>query len=63
MPLSGDEVVKLLAAQGFVFRKGKGTHKIGRHSDGRTTTVPLHKELKRGTLASIERQTGVTLER
>lgn len=62
MPISGAEAVKQLEAAGFVFRRGKGDHVFGRHPDGRTVTVPLHRELKRGTQASIERQSGVKMD-
>lgn len=62
MPISGDEVVKQLEAAGFVFRRGKGDHVFGRHPDGRTVTVPLHRELKRGTQGAIERQSGVKMD-
>jgi predicted RNA binding protein YcfA (HicA-like mRNA interferase family) len=62
MPMSGADAVKQLEAAGFVFRQGKGDHLFGRHADGRTVTVPLHRELNRGTQASIERQSGVRLD-
>ena len=40
----------------------QAVHLVGRHPDGRTVTVPLHRELKRGTQASIERQSGVKMD-
>ncbi|MGE0829097.1 MAG: type II toxin-antitoxin system HicA family toxin [Hyphomonadaceae bacterium] len=63
MPPSGKDVVRELEKRGFVFRKGKGDHVVGRHADGRVTTVPMHKEIKTGTLKSIERQVGEKLDK
>ena len=62
MPISGKEAQKRLEAAGFVFRSGKGDHVVGRHADGRTVTVPLHKELKKGTLHAIAKMSGVDLK-
>jgi predicted RNA binding protein YcfA (HicA-like mRNA interferase family) len=38
----------------------KGSHAVYRHADGRTVIVPMHGTVKRGTLASIVRQAGLT---
>ena len=60
--LSGDEVCVILAQHGFVNVRQRGSHVImQRQDDAGTTTVPvpLHRELKRGTLASIIRQSGL----
>lgn len=54
--ISGGELVKFLAKQGFEVQRQKGSHVIVKHSDGRQTTVPLHRELDRGTLKSILNQ-------
>ncbi len=56
---SGPEVCKILEANGFSQVRQKGSHAIMQKTDaGSTVTVPipLHKELKTGTLQSIIRQ-------
>jgi predicted RNA binding protein YcfA (HicA-like mRNA interferase family) len=40
----------------------RGSHQKLRGPEGRIVIVPLHRELKRGTLASILRQAGLTAE-
>jgi len=40
----------------------RGSHQKLRHDDGRVVIVPLHRELARGTLASILRQAGLSPE-
>lgn len=58
--MSGRQVVKVLERAGFSIISIKGSHAKLRHDRmGRTALVPLHKSLKRGTLASILRQTGM----
>ncbi len=37
------EIIKILESLGFSEVRQKGSHKQFRHSDGRGTTVPLHK--------------------
>ena len=57
------EVRKVLLAAGFTERHAKGSHVVFFHPDGRYATVPNHggRDLKRGTLASISRSTGIRL--
>ncbi len=50
---SGGELVRFLVKQGFVIKRQKGSHVILKHSDKRITSVPLHRELDRGTLRGI----------
>ncbi len=51
---SGVFVVSILAKHfGFAVVSQRGSHVKLRHSDGRTTVIPLHKELAQGTLSSI----------
>ena len=57
--LSGAEVVKMLERLGFVQVRQRGSHVVMRRG-GAGTVVPLHKELKTGTLAGIIRQAGLT---
>lgn len=57
--LSGREVCAILAANGFAEVRRRGSHIVmQKRSGSRTITVPVpnHKELKRGTLQSIIRQ-------
>ena len=60
--LSGRDACAILAAHGFAEIRQRGSHAIMQRTDGGTTTtvpVPLHRELKTGTLAAIIRQSGV----
>jgi predicted RNA binding protein YcfA (HicA-like mRNA interferase family) len=41
--LGSRQVVALLVRHGFVEVRQRGSHKLFRHPDGRTTTVPVHK--------------------
>jgi len=57
--LSGVEVCRILGSHGFVQVRQKGSHLIMQKNVGNSTVtvpVPLHKELKIGTLQSIIRQ-------
>jgi predicted RNA binding protein YcfA (HicA-like mRNA interferase family) len=59
--VSGAEAVKALARLGFIQARQKGSHVVLRRgSIG--CVVPLHSELKVGTLASVLRQAQVTPE-
>ena len=58
--MSGREMVSALELVGFEHRRTRGDHVIMRHPDGRGTTVPLHRELRPGTMRAILRQAGLT---
>jgi predicted RNA binding protein YcfA (HicA-like mRNA interferase family) len=60
--LSGRELIKILSKQGFELIRQKGSHVFLRHSDGRTTVVPNHTEIDKGTLLEIIRQVRLTRE-
>ncbi|MBS3106935.1 type II toxin-antitoxin system HicA family toxin [Candidatus Woesearchaeota archaeon] len=63
--LSGKEVIKALSHAGFANVRQKGSHVILKKetSEGvRTTVVPLHAEIDRGTLLEIIRQAGLKKE-
>ena len=60
--LSGKKVIKILEKIGFEAVRQKGSHIFLRHKDGRTTVVPNHKEIDKGTLLEILRQTKLTRE-
>jgi len=63
--ISGIEVIKRLKKAGFVATRQKGPHVRLEKSTSDTTikiTVPLHSELKKGTLKRIIKDAGLTLE-
>lgn len=60
--MNGNDVIKLLEKSGWKVLRVRGSHyRMGK--DEKRTTVPVHgaKDLGKGLLASIERQTGVKL--
>jgi predicted RNA binding protein YcfA (HicA-like mRNA interferase family) len=61
--LSGEAVCALLARHGFARVRQRGSHLVMQRTqpDGGTVTVPvpLHDEIRTGTLLSIIRQSGV----
>jgi predicted RNA binding protein YcfA (HicA-like mRNA interferase family) len=59
--LSGAEAVKALERLGFIQARQKGSHVVLRRGSV-GCVVPLHPELKVGTLASVLRQAQVTPE-
>lgn len=60
--LSGAEVVRLLERAGFGQAGQRGSHVKLRGAGGRVVIVPQHDELARGTLRSIIRQAGLSVE-
>lgn len=55
------KVSAALQSIGFEHVRTKGSHAVYRRAtDGRTVIVPMHGTVKRGTLASIIRQAGLT---
>jgi predicted RNA binding protein YcfA (HicA-like mRNA interferase family) len=64
--MSGKEVCTILERHGFIEVRRRGSHIVMQRvsDDGTTTTVPVpdHKEVKKGTLRSIIRQSGVPAE-
>ncbi len=64
-PVSGLKIIKALGKAGFqvVGRKGSHVRLKKKTSDGVCITIiPMHPEIKTGTLKSILRQTGLTTE-
>ncbi len=64
--ISGIEVIKRLKKIGFVATRQKGSHIRLEKTYGETVvklTVPLHNELKKGTLARIIKDSGLTPEK
>jgi predicted RNA binding protein YcfA (HicA-like mRNA interferase family) len=59
--ISGAEAVRALEKLGFVVARQKGSHVILRRgSTG--CVVPLHRELKLGTLSGVLKQAGITAD-
>ena len=54
------KVTRALESVGFTYVRTKGSHAVYRGQDGRVTVIPQHGVVKRGTLASILRQAGLT---
>ena len=56
MPISGKQAIKILQSKGFVITRQRGSHVVLTNQTGTgklTTVVPLHKELRKGTIRSI----------
>jgi len=60
---SGKQVVKALSKIGYDFDHQRGSHIILRQNiePYRRVTIPEHKEIAKGTLRSIIRETGLTV--
>jgi predicted RNA binding protein YcfA (HicA-like mRNA interferase family) len=56
--ISGKDFLKLLEKLGFIVIRVNGSHHRMKHSDGRITTIPVHKNdpLPRGLLRKIIRE-------
>ena len=62
--VSGQEAVRAFEKLGYMVDHQTGSHIILRHRDPphRRLTVPNHLELAKGTLRSLVRQVGLTVE-
>ena len=64
--ISGAELIKILERKGYVQMRTRGSHVRLYPPDFppevKKVTVPLHKQLKPGTLSSIIKDAGLTLE-
>ena len=61
--LSAAQCIRALERAGFVFYRQRGSHiTMVRKTPPAQTTIPNHKELDRGTLRSIIRQTSLTVD-
>lgn len=56
--ISGEDLVKYLARQGFESKRQTSSHVV-MQKDWRVFSVPLHRELKKGTLLGILKQAGI----
>ena len=61
--VSGAKVIRSPAKVGFEKVSQRGSHVKLRNADGRTVIVPLHRQLAPGTLRSILRQAGLSVEK
>ena len=58
--VSGQRLVKALERAGWELSRQRGSHVRMKHPDRRVSlTVPLHRELKRGTLSGILNDAGL----
>ena len=61
--ISGRQCIRALEKAGFFVRRQEGSHIILRRNEPfAQVVVPDHKELDRGTLRAIIRQSGLTIE-
>jgi predicted RNA binding protein YcfA (HicA-like mRNA interferase family) len=62
--VSGRQTVKALGKVGFQVDRQRGSHIILRHSQPphRRIVVPDHKEIAKGTLRSVIRHAGLTVD-
>ena len=63
-PAKADEVIQVLEKLGFARIRQSGSHAVYRHTDGRWTTVPVHrgKDLGRGILRKMLKDVGLSTE-
>jgi predicted RNA binding protein YcfA (HicA-like mRNA interferase family) len=62
--VSGERLVKALERAGWQAVRQRGSHVRMKHRDRRVLlTVPLHRELKRGTLSGILADAGLDTEK
>ncbi|MFN5881055.1 MAG: type II toxin-antitoxin system HicA family toxin [Burkholderiales bacterium] len=59
--LSGSEIARALGRLGFAKVRQSGSHLLMRNGS-RLCVVPMHKSIKRGTLAGILRQAKISTE-
>ena len=60
--ISGDEATRALERAGFRRISQRGSQLKLRSDGGRVVIIPLHRELATGTLRSIIRQSGLSVE-
>ena len=61
--VSGKECIKALGKAGFYFKRREGSHiTLRRDNPFAQIVVPEHKELDRGTLWAIIRQSGLSVD-
>jgi len=63
-PAKPENVIRVLEKLGFRRIRQSGSHAVFHHSDGRWTTVPIHKgkDVAKGTLHKILKDAGLSYE-
>jgi len=61
-PLHSEDVLRALKRAGFEIIRQRGSHVRLKHEDGRTVTVPMHKEIGRGLLRKIIRDAELSVD-
>ena len=63
-PAKPDEVKRVLEKLNFTCIRQTGSHMVFHHSDGRWTTVPVHKgkDLGKGILRKIIKDAGISVD-
>jgi predicted RNA binding protein YcfA (HicA-like mRNA interferase family) len=56
--ISGEDLVRYLAKHGFEVRRQTSSHVVVQ-KEWRVFSIPLHRELKKGTLIGILKQAGI----
>jgi predicted RNA binding protein YcfA (HicA-like mRNA interferase family) len=59
---SGSDLCRILEAHGFLAVRQRGSHVVMQQKDGITSItvpIPMHREIRIGTLQSIIRQSGL----
>ncbi len=61
--MTGRQIIKILESEGWCILRQTGSH-VRMGKDELRTTIPIHgkKDLKKGTIANIERQKGEELK-
>ena len=61
--MNGKQIIRKLESEGWKLDRVNGSHHI-MHKNGITVSVPVHgsSDIKKGTLSSIQKQTGVKLK-
>jgi predicted RNA binding protein YcfA (HicA-like mRNA interferase family) len=54
------KVTRAPESAGFSYVRTKGSHAVYRNQEGRVAAAPQHAVVKRGTLAPVLRQAGLT---
>jgi len=63
VPIKPKELVKILLGLGFVERDAEGSHVFFKHTDGRTTVIPIHgREISKGLLKKILNDAKLSVE-
>jgi predicted RNA binding protein YcfA (HicA-like mRNA interferase family) len=59
--ISGERLIKILVRKGFAVQRQSGNHVV-LQKGAAVFSVPLHEELKKGTLKAILNQAGLSVE-